>query len=62
MHGFADRLADPEVSRAFHAAVGSEQKILVLWNGLFHEIHNEPAEDREEPLERLGAWLDERAG
>jgi alpha-beta hydrolase superfamily lysophospholipase len=62
MHGYADRLADPEVSRAFHREVGSEEKILVLWAGLFHEIFNEPAEDREEPLERLTAWLDDRAG
>ena len=62
MHGYADRLADPEKSRAFHAAAGSDDKILVLWNGLFHEIFNEPPEDREEPLERLHRWLDEHAG
>jgi acylglycerol lipase len=62
MHGYADRLADPEKSRAFHAAAGSDDKILVLWEGLFHEIFNEPPEDREEPLERLSRWLDEHAG
>jgi lysophospholipase len=62
MHGYADRLADPEASRAFHAAAGSNDKILVLWEGLFHEIFNEPPEDREEPLERLARWLDEHAG
>lgn len=61
MHGYADRVADPETSRAFHAAAGSDQKILVLWEGLFHEIMNEPPEDREEPLERLSGWLDEHA-
>ncbi|MEO8690135.1 MAG: lysophospholipase [Solirubrobacteraceae bacterium] len=61
MHGYADRLADPEKSRAFHAAAGSDAKILVLWAGLFHEIFNEPPEDREEPLERLSGWLDEHA-
>ena len=62
MHGYADRVVGPEESRAFHAAAGSDDKILVLWEGLFHEIFNEPAEDREEPLERLGRWLDEHAG
>lgn len=61
MHGNADRLADPEQSRAFHAAAGSNDKILVLWEGLFHEIFNEPPADREEPLERLAGWLDEHA-
>ena len=61
MHGYADRLAEPERSRAFHAAAGSNDKILVLWDGLFHEIFNEPPEDREEPLERLTRWLDEHA-
>jgi lysophospholipase len=62
MHGYADRLAEPAASRAFHRAAGSDDKTLVLWEGLFHEIFNEPAEDREEPLERLGAWLDAHAG
>ena len=61
MHGYADRLAQPEASRAFHAAAGSDDKILVLWEGLFHEIFNEPPDDREEPLERLSGWLDEHA-
>jgi alpha-beta hydrolase superfamily lysophospholipase len=61
MHGYADRLADPETSRAFHKRAGSEPKVLVLWEGLFHEIFNEPAEDRELPLERLVDWLAERA-
>jgi len=61
MHGYADRLADPETSRAFHRVVGSDDKILVLWDGLFHELFNEPPEDREQPLERLTEWLDEHA-
>jgi alpha-beta hydrolase superfamily lysophospholipase len=61
MHGYADRLADPEKSRAFHAAAGSDDKVLVLWEGLFHEIFSEPPDDREEPLERLSGWLDRHA-
>jgi acylglycerol lipase len=61
MHGYADRLAKPEASRAFHRAAGSDDKILVLWEGLFHEIFNEPSEDREEPLERLSDWLEQHA-
>jgi alpha-beta hydrolase superfamily lysophospholipase len=61
MHGYADRLADPETSRAFHRAVGSDDKVLVLWDGLFHELFNEPAEDRELPLERLTDWLGDHA-
>ena len=62
MHGYADRIADPEVSRVFHQRAGADSKVLVLWDGLFHEIFNEPAEDREMPLERLLEWLGERAG
>jgi alpha-beta hydrolase superfamily lysophospholipase len=61
MHGYADRLADPEATRALHKAAGSDDKVLVLWEGLFHEIFNEPAEDRELPLERLTGWLERHA-
>ena len=62
MHGSNDRLADPEATRAFHRHLGSGEKVLVLWEGLFHEIFAEPPEDREEPLERLASWLEDRAG
>src|SRR5947208_17742 len=61
MHGYADRMADPEASRALHKAAGSEDKVLVLWEGLFHQIFNEPADDRELPLERLTDWLEQHA-
>lgn len=61
MHGYADRLAEPEASRTLHKAAGSGDKVLVLWEGLFHEIFNEPADDRELPLERLSDWLEQHA-
>ncbi len=41
MHGSADRLTSCEASREFAAHAGNLLTLRV-WDGLFHEIHNEP--------------------
>ena len=56
LHGEADRLTHPAGSRNFHQAVGSEDKTLMLYPGLYHEIFNEP--EREQVLADVSAWLD----
>jgi len=58
-HGDADRLTDPEGSRAIHAAWGGADKTLRLWPGSRHETLNDL--DREEVEAELLAWVLERA-
>jgi len=44
MHGSDDRLTSPEGSKAF-ATNAKENVKLKLWNGLYHELHNEPEQE-----------------
>ncbi|WP_052071841.1 alpha/beta hydrolase [Sphingopyxis sp. MWB1] len=55
-HGAEDRLADPAGSQNLFDRLGSEQKQLKLYPGLFHEIYNEP--EREAVLNELVRWFD----
>lgn len=55
MHGTADRLTSPEASAAFCARAGS-LCTLRLWEGLYHEVHNEP--QKAEVLATLRNWLE----
>jgi alpha-beta hydrolase superfamily lysophospholipase len=56
MHGGADQLTSPAASREFAAKLpGCTFKI---WDGLYHEIHNEPEQDQ--VLATIVGWLDER--
>lgn len=56
MHGEGDVMTPPSGSERFHAAVGSADKTLRLYPGLFHEIFNEPEQDQ--VLGELADWLD----
>ncbi len=55
----ADRLADPEVSRRFEETLGSKDKRFVIYEGLYHEIMNEP--EKAKVLDAIGAWLQARS-
>ena len=55
-HGGADVMAGPEGSRLFHDALGSEDKTLDFWPGLYHEIFHEP--ESEEVTARYLNWLE----
>jgi acylglycerol lipase len=59
MHGAADRLTSPQASSEFAARAG-EWCTLKIWEGLYHEIHNET--EQEAVLSYLVDWLDERCG
>jgi alpha-beta hydrolase superfamily lysophospholipase len=56
MHGTADRLADPEGSEQLYARANSNDKTLKWYEGLYHEILNEPEQDR--VLADVVEWLD----
>lgn len=57
MHGTGDQLAYWEGSQEFASRVNG-QCSLKLWDGLYHEIHNEP--EQGEVFAYLIDWLDER--
>ena len=44
MHGTDDRLTSPNGSKAFSSNAKDNVK-LKLWNGLYHELHNEPEQE-----------------
>ena len=54
MHGTADRVTSSEASKEFAAKAGSKVT-LKLWDGLFHEIHNEP--EKAEVFKAMLDWL-----
>jgi len=60
LHGGADRLTYASGSRAFATAVGDDACTLIVYDGLYHEVHNEP--ERARVLDDVVAWLDRRLG
>lgn len=56
MHGEGDVMAAASGSQRFFDAVGSVDKTLRLYPGLYHEIFNEP--EQAQVLGELGDWLD----
>lgn len=57
LHGGADRLTYPSGSRAFAAAAGPKRATLIVYDGLYHEVHNEPEQAR--VAADVVAWLDQ---
>ncbi len=58
MHGSADRITYPHGSENFAklASKNNPDVKLKLWDGLYHEVHNEP--EKEEVLKFMIDWLD----
>lgn len=59
LHGGDDRLCPPDGSRMVHAGAASSDKTLKIYEGLYHEVFNEP--ERELVIDDLLAWLAERS-
>jgi len=59
MVGSADTLVPPEASHMVEDRAGSADKRLISYEGLYHEILNEP--ERERVMDDLVAWLDAHA-
>lgn len=57
MHGGADHLTGPAGTREFYENAGGSDKTHREWEGLYHEIHNEP--EQEQVFEFMLGWLDE---
>ena len=58
MHGSADRLTPPAGSEMLHERAGSSDKSILRYEGLYHELLNEPERDR--VAADIVAWLDAR--
>lgn len=54
-HGTADVLTDPRGTRLLESTSGSPDQTVRWYEGLWHEIYNEP--EREAPLTDLREWL-----
>ncbi len=54
MHGDADRITSPGATREF-AAQATAQCTLKIWEGFFHELHNEP--QKQQVLGRMVEWM-----
>lgn len=59
MHGTADAIVPTAASTMVHERAGSADKTLELYDGLYHEILNEPEQDR--VLADVTSWLDARS-
>lgn len=56
IHGTADRLTDPEGSKAIYAEAVSKDKTLKLYEGHYHELFNDLARDK--VFQDVLQWLD----
>jgi alpha-beta hydrolase superfamily lysophospholipase len=57
LQGGADRLVDPSGAQILYEKVASSDKKLVVYEGFFHEVFNEPQHDR--VLSDVEQWLEE---
>ena len=57
LHGTEDRFADVEGSKMLYAGVKERDKTLKLYEGLFHEIMNEP--EKEQVLDDIVNWMND---
>ncbi len=56
VHGTEDALTDPEGSRRLYEAASTDDKLLKLYPGLYHEVLNEP--EQQQVLDDILRWLD----
>jgi alpha-beta hydrolase superfamily lysophospholipase len=56
LHGGSDSLTDVEGSKALHETVSSTDKKIIVYDGLYHEIFNEP--ERMAVLTDVKDWLE----
>ena len=57
VQGGADTVVDPDGARMLHSAVSSADKTLKIYDGLYHELHNEP--EHPQVLADISTWLEE---
>lgn len=60
LHGGGDLITLPEAARIVERRSGSPDTTVKIYDGLYHEIHNEPENDQ--VLADITQWLDEHVG
>lgn len=58
MHGSADVMTAPQGSQLLYDSITSKDKMITLYEGLYHEIFNEP--EAEKIFDELVHWMDQR--
>eukprot|EP01061_Rhynchopus_euleeides_P010950 TRINITY_DN20520_c1_g1_i1.p1 TRINITY_DN20520_c1_g1~~TRINITY_DN20520_c1_g1_i1.p1 ORF type:complete len:324 (+),score=137.03 TRINITY_DN20520_c1_g1_i1:59-1030(+) len=61
VHGSVDKLVDIKGSNTFMKLVTSEDKMMKVYDGGYHELLNELPEMRDQVTRDIIAWLDQRA-
>ena len=56
LHGGDDKIVPADSSRSFHDKISSNDKKLKIYDGLYHEIMNEP--EKEIVFEEIHKWLE----
>ncbi len=60
MQGSADHIVSPPATREFAGGVPKQWITYREWEGLFHELHNEP--QKETVIQTMINWIDQRIG
>jgi acylglycerol lipase len=55
IHGSADRLTEVSGAQLLAERVGSADTTVRIWDGAYHELHNEP--EREQVLDEVATWV-----
>ena len=58
LHGGGDKIVEPEGGKLLYEKAGSKDKTMKIYDGLYHEVHNEP--EREMMFKDLEEWLEAR--
>lgn len=58
LHGGGDLIVPPDASKYFYEHISSQDKELKIYEGLYHEILNEP--EKETVLEDIHNWIEKR--
>lgn len=58
VRGSADRLIDPDGARMLYGAISSVDKTIKIYDGLYHEVFNEP--EHNQVLGDVETWLEAR--
>lgn len=58
VQGSEDQLANPHGAKMLHERAGSQDKSIRIYDGLYHEVFNEP--ERDQVLADVASWLNAR--